>query len=129
MFARKVSVRLQPDALPVFSTLMESKILPWLRTQEGFLDLIILARPDGSEVATISFWDQETHAEAYNSTGYWEVLKILAQTLDGVPYVKTFEVVSSTLHTAARESPALSPLERADLSPTVVITSGGSSSK
>ena len=97
MFARKVSVRLKPDALPIFSTLMESKILPWLRTQEGFLDLIILACPDGSEVATISFWDHEANAQAYNSTGYSGVLKILAQTLDGVPYVKTFQVVSSTL--------------------------------
>jgi heme-degrading monooxygenase HmoA len=102
MFARKVSVRLKPEALPVFSTLMESKILPWLRTQEGFLDLIILARPDGSEVATISFWDQETHAQAYNSTGYAEVLKVLAETLDGIPYVKTFEVVSSTLTLTAQ---------------------------
>jgi hypothetical protein len=96
MFARKVSVRLKPDSLPLFTSLMECKILPWLRQQKGFLDLIILALPDGSEVATISFWDHEGNAQAYNATGYPEVVQILEELLDGIPYVKTFEVVSST---------------------------------
>ncbi len=96
MFARKVSVLLKPDSLRLFASLMERKILPWLRQQKGFLDLIILALPDGSEVATISFWDHEANAQAYNATGYPEVVQILEELLDGIPYVKTFEVVSST---------------------------------
>jgi hypothetical protein len=97
MFARKVAVRLKPDALPEFARLMECEILPWLRQQQGFLDLITLVVPDGSEVATISFWDQEGNAQAYNSNGYPEALKMLEELLDGKPYVKTFHVVSSTL--------------------------------
>ena len=105
MFARKVSVCLQPDSLKPFASLMECKILPWLRTQEGFLDLIILALPDASEVATISFWDHEANAQAYNSTGYPEVVQILEKLLDGIPYVKTFEVISSTFQAATRVSP------------------------
>jgi len=102
MFARKVSVRLKPDSLRLFAGLMECKILPWLRKQEGFLDLIILALPNGSEVATISFWEQEANAQAYSSSGYPEVLQILEELLDGIPYVKTFEVVSSTFETLTR---------------------------
>ena len=102
MFARKVSVRLKPDSLQEFASLVEGKILPWLRTQEGFLDLIILALPDASEVATISFWDHEANAQAYNSTGYPEAVQILEKLLDGIPYVKTFKVVSSTFQTLAR---------------------------
>jgi hypothetical protein len=101
MFARKVSVRLLPNSLPRFITVMEGEILPWLRQQEGFLDLITLAAPDGSEVATISFWDQEGNAQLYNSSGYPQVLQVLEELLDGIPYVKTFEVVSSTCHTTA----------------------------
>lgn len=104
MFARKVSVRLKPDSLPEFASLVEGNILPWLRTQEGFLDLIILALPDASEVATISFWDHEANAQAYNSTGYPEAVQILEKLLDGIPYVKTFEVVSSTFQ-PSRVSP------------------------
>jgi len=112
MFARKVSVRLKPDSLRLFAGLMECKILPWLRKQVGFLDLIILALPDGSEVATISFWDQEANAQAHNSSGYPEVVQILEELLDGVPYVKTFEVVSSTFQTMTR-----SPSAKADSAP------------
>ena len=98
MFARKVAARLKPNSLPEFTNIIEREVLPWLRTQEGFLDLITLAAPDGSEVTTISFWDQEGNAQAYHSSGYPEVLKILGKLLDGTPYVKTFDVVSSTFH-------------------------------
>ena len=85
-----------------FASLMEGEILPWLRKQEGFLDLIILAAPDEREVATISFWEQEGNAEVYDSAGYPEVLKMLGRLLDGTPYMKTFEVVSSTLQMGSR---------------------------
>lgn len=96
MFARKVAARLKPNSLSEFTKLQEREILPWLRRQEGFLDLITLAAPDGSEVAAISFWDRIDDALAYNSSGYPQVLKILGDLLDSAPYVKTFEVVTST---------------------------------
>jgi len=98
MFVRKVSVRLKPDSLSEFTKLMDREVLPWLQKQDGFLDLIILAGTDSREVATISFWEHQGNAEAYNSYGYPDVLKVLAELLDGSPYVKTFEVVRSTLH-------------------------------
>jgi hypothetical protein len=96
VFARKVSALLTPNALPEFTNLMECEILPWLRRQEGFLDLIIMAVPDRGEVATISFWEHQANAEAYSARGYPQVLEVLERLLDGAPYVKTFEVVSST---------------------------------
>jgi hypothetical protein len=102
MFARKVAALLKPNAIPEFTNLMESEILPWLRKQEGFLDLITLAVPDSREVATISFWEHQTNAEAYNTSGYPQVLDILEKLLDAGPYVKTFDVVSSTFYGVAR---------------------------
>ncbi len=105
MFARKVAARLKPNSLTEFTNIIEREVLPWLRTQEGFLDLITLAVPDGSQVTTISFWDQKGNAQAYHSSGYPEVLKILGKLLDGTPYVKTFDVVSSTLHRTALARP------------------------
>ena len=111
MFARKVAARLKPNSLTEFTNIIEREVLPWLRTQEGFLDLITLAVPDGSEVTTISFWDQEGNAQAYHSSGYPAVLKILGKLLDGTPYVKTFDVVSSTLQrTALARSPGAGDL-------------------
>jgi heme-degrading monooxygenase HmoA len=116
MFARKVAARLKPDSLTEFANVMEREILPWLRKQAGFLDLITLATPDGTEVAVISFWDQEGDAQAFNSEGYPEALKLLGQLLDGIPYVKTFDVVSSTFQTVsfARRPGAESVVREAD---------------
>jgi hypothetical protein len=101
MFARKVAALLKPNSLQEFTNLMECEILPWLRKQEGFLDLITLAVPDSREVATISFWDHQANAEAYHLSGYPAVVEILEKLLDGIPYVKTFEVVSSTFQRIA----------------------------
>jgi len=105
MFARKVTARLKPNSLAEFTKIIEREILPWLRRQEGFLDLITLAVPDGSEVAAISLWDQKGDAQAYHSSGYPEVLRVLGKILDGAPYVKTFDVVSSTLQRTALARP------------------------
>jgi heme-degrading monooxygenase HmoA len=105
MFARKVAARLKPNSLTKFTNLMECEILPWLQKQEGFRDLITLASRDGREVATISFWDNKGNAQAYNSYGYPEALKILEEMLDGAPYVKTFDVVSSTFRSGALTRP------------------------
>ena len=106
MFARKVAARLKPNSLTEFTKLIEHEILPWLRKQEGFLDLITLSAPDGTEVATISFWDHEGNAQAFNSRGYPDALEILEGLLDAAPYVKTFDVVLSTFQTAASAPPA-----------------------
>jgi hypothetical protein len=105
MFARKVAARLKPNALTEFINLMEREILPWLRKQEGFLDLLTLAAPDGIEVATISFWEHKGNAQAYNSSGYPEMLEVLGKILDGTPYVKTFDVVRSTFQRDALARP------------------------
>ncbi len=101
MFARKVAARLEPNTLPEFINVMEKEILPWLRKQEGFLDLIVLAMNDGEEVATISFWDHEADAESWATNGFPEAAEILSRLIHAGPYVKTFDVVSSTVHEVA----------------------------
>ena len=108
MFARKVAARLKPDSLPEFTNLMEYEILPWLRQQQGFLDLIVLAVPHSREVATLSFWDREENEHAFSLAGYPEVLRTLGNLLDGAPYVKTFDVVSSTLQSSSLTMAGLS---------------------
>ena len=67
MFVRKVSVRLKSDSLKQFTNLMESEVLPWLRMQEGFEDLILLASTEGTEIAALSFWDHKSNADIYDS--------------------------------------------------------------
>jgi hypothetical protein len=60
-----------------------------------------LIAPERSEAIANSFWDTKEDAEAYNRSGYPEVLKTLTSVLDGTPTVKTFELANPTFHKAA----------------------------
>jgi heme-degrading monooxygenase HmoA len=101
MFARKVTACLKPNTLSEFTSIVEKEILPWLRRQEGFVDLIVLVIRGIDEVTTISFWQHEANAQAWATGGFPEAAKILERLLDGASYLKTFDVVSSTVHELA----------------------------
>ena len=98
MHARIVTLNLKPNQLANFQEALAKQVLPMLRKQTGFKDEITFAGPGGTEVRSISFWATKANAEAYNSTTYPEVLKILATVLEGTPTFKTYDVVSSSLH-------------------------------
>lgn len=98
MLARKVYVRLKPNCLEGFIAVMENEVLPWLRQQEGFMELITLAAPDGIEIQVLSVWHHEGRPEDYADIGYPSgILTSLEPLLDGITYGRTFGVVSSTL--------------------------------
>jgi hypothetical protein len=97
MFARKVSACLKPNTLKMFRHWMELELIPWLRAQDGFLDLIVLADAEGIEVQAISFWNRATNAEACSSGNPEGILKTLEGLLDRIPVGKTFQIVNSTL--------------------------------
>ena len=105
MFARHVSMHLKPNTRAEFAQTIENEILPLLRKQHGFQDEIVFVAP-GSEaegVVAISLWDKKEDAEAYHRGSYPEVLKALANVVEGTPEIRNFEVASSTLQkTAAR---------------------------
>jgi hypothetical protein len=77
---------------------MENEILPLLRKQSGFRDEITLIAPERSEALAISFWETKENEEAYNRTGYPEILKIVEKVVESAPKVETFELSNSTLH-------------------------------
>jgi len=101
MFARNVSLRLKPNTLSEFTRIFEKEVIPMLRKQRGFRDEIAFAVPGGLDVVAISLWDTKDYAEAYNTAGYPEVLKILDEVLDGTPRVQVSDVISSTIHKPA----------------------------
>ena len=98
MYARIVTSNLKPNRLNDFTEMFEKQVIPMLRKQNGFKDEITFVAPNGIEVRTISFWDKKENAESYSSTTYPEVLKVLANILEGTPQVKTYDVVHSTVH-------------------------------
>ena len=101
MFARNVALRLKPNTLAEFTQILENEVIPMLRKQKGFQDEITFCNLGGLDIIAISLWDTKEHVEAYNTTGYPEVLKSLNKVLDGSPRVRVSDVISSTLHKTA----------------------------
>ncbi len=101
MFVRNVSLRLKPNTLSEFTRIFEKEVIPMLQKQSGFLDEIAFAVPGELDVVAISLWDTKDYAEAYNTAGYPDVLKILDKVLDGNPKVQVSDVISSTIHKPA----------------------------
>ena len=102
MFTRHVIMELKPNVTTTDVTnVVESKILPLLRKQKGFRDEMTFVAPNRSEAIAISFWDTKEEAEAYNVSGYPEVLKTLTNLVEGSPRVGIAELATSTLHKLA----------------------------
>ena len=101
MFARHVVVRLKAKAAPEFTRLVETQVIPMLRKQKGFLDEVTFISPDLTEAVGNSFWETKADAEAYNRSGYPEVMKSLENVVEGTPTVGTATVSNSTFHKIA----------------------------
>jgi hypothetical protein len=101
MYGRKVWFDLKPNSFNDFNRRQEADIVPILRKQKGFQDVITLVTPDKKRIQAISLWDKVEDAEAYERSGYKEVVKLLASVVEGTPRVETMEVMSSTIHKVA----------------------------
>ncbi len=106
MFARNVSFHLKSNVLPDYTRTFEKDILPLLRKQNGFKDEITFSGPGGIDVTAISLWDNKANSDAYNTSTYPEVLKVLARFIEGTPKVQTSDVVNSTFHKIAAHAAA-----------------------
>ena len=104
MFIRNVTMKLKANTSPEFNRLIENDILPLLRKQPGFRDEITFVAPERLEAVAISFWETKENLETYNRTGYPELLKIVANVVEGTPKVETFELLTSTLHKLAAKA-------------------------
>jgi len=98
MFACNLSLRPKPNILSEFTRIFDNEVIPILRKQSGFRDEITFAVPGELDVVAISLWHTKEYAEAYNTAGYPEVVKILDKVLDGTPKVQVSDVISSTIH-------------------------------
>jgi heme-degrading monooxygenase HmoA len=103
MFTRHVTIKLKANSAAEFTRVIENEIIPLLRKQKGFRDEVTFVVPERSEAVALSFWDTKEDAEAYNRTGYQEVLKTLSKVVEGDPKIETYEVANSTFHKIAAQ--------------------------
>lgn len=104
MFTRNLTMKLKANSAAELTRILENEVIPKLRKQKGFRDLIAFISPERSEAVTNSLWDTKADAEAYNHTGYPEVLKTLSKVLEGNPRVQSFEGCISTFHKVAAQT-------------------------
>ncbi len=101
MFARIVRFPLKPESTAKLAETVEKSVVPLLRAHKGFLDQFMLVTDDGKSSYGISFWDSKEHAEAYNRSGYREVLKALDAVIAGPSQFQLCKVTNSTAHKIA----------------------------
>jgi hypothetical protein len=106
MFARRVTMKLKPNSVPKFTHTLEKDIIPLLRKQSGFKDEFTFVATGDKEAVAISLWDRRESAEAYSSSRYSEVVKLLAGVVEGTPVVQSGEVSNSTIHRIPATPPA-----------------------
>jgi hypothetical protein len=96
MYARNISFRLKSNMQSDYTRTFEDQILPLLREQKGFKEEVTLCNPGSQDAVSISLWESRYTADDYNTNIYPQVLKTLANLIDGTPRVQTFETVMST---------------------------------
>lgn len=98
MFARIVTITLKPNSAGLFNKAIEEKAVPILRKYKGFVDQITMVSSDKKTGYGISFWDTKEHAEAYQHTGFAEVMKTLDPVTAAPGQVQLCAVTYSTAH-------------------------------
>jgi heme-degrading monooxygenase HmoA len=97
MFARNVHLQLKPNSAKQFTQTLEKDVLPLLRKQPGFQEEVAFIGSNGNDAYALSFWESKEKAEHYARTVYPEVLKAMANVVEGTPQLLSYEVCSSTI--------------------------------
>jgi len=98
MFARNMTLKLQPNRLMRFIETYNATALPILKRQKGFRGEVAIITAMGDDVVATSYWESREAAEAYHNSGYQEIVRILAEMIEDLPAIVDSEVISSSLH-------------------------------
>lgn len=98
MFTHHVTMKLRSDSSAKLSRQFEKTILPILRRHKGFRDGVTIVAAERSTAIKDSYWETLEDVEAYQRTGYREVLRVLAELVTAHPQSSTFESSNSTFY-------------------------------
>jgi|SRR5437588_1505520 len=101
MFARNMTLKLQPNHLMRFIQTYDAAVFSILKQQKGFRGEVAIINAMGDDVVATSYWESREAADAYHNSGYKEILGVLAGMIEDRPAIVESEVISSTLHNLA----------------------------
>lgn len=84
-------MQLLADSFISLSREIENTVMPFLRLQKGFCDGVTTVAPERSTAIGETRWNTREDAEAYQRTGYLEVIKTLSGLVVENPVTSIFE--------------------------------------
>ena len=98
MFARILNCEVKLEKKEEFVKVVKNEVLPILRKQTGFLEVLPFfpEKMHEDKVITISLWTTKADAERYERESYSKVLNILKPFLT-TPVVVNYHVLETTL--------------------------------
>jgi hypothetical protein len=91
MFTHRVQMQLKDNTFILLSRKIEDTIMPFLRAQKGFRNGVTSVAPERSTATEDTHWNTKEDADAYNRTGYLEVMKSLLEVVSAPPTTSIFE--------------------------------------
>ena len=93
MFTRTIELNLKPDNKPAFFNKFKTEVTPILKKTPGFFDIVVLENVTvPNKVVTISFWENQKHAENYEKQWYPKAKTILDPYFATPPIVQYYNV-------------------------------------
>ena len=93
MFSRVVEIQCKAGKRDEVATLIKEKLVPILKSIQGFQDEIVLAsKTEPKRVLALSFWSGQEDAEQYQRERFPEIAAALRPLCEGKPVVSTFDV-------------------------------------
>ncbi len=107
MFTRIVECYVKKEKRQEFSDKIQNHVLPILRTQPGFVDLLALSSEDEPDrTISISLWKSKADADRYHNAHYPQIVDSIRPLLRDEPSVEFYNVETSTAHKVTMEKAA-----------------------
>lgn len=99
MYTRIVEMTARNGRAKDVCTAINEKVLPILRRQNGFVDVITLvSQIIPNRVLAVSFWNTKEDAEQYQREQFGKLQEAIQHLLETGPTVHTYDVAASTAH-------------------------------
>jgi len=102
MFTRLVEINTKYGKTREVADIIQEKVLPILKKQQGFIDeIVLLSTTELNRILAISFWRTAEDAELYRREQFAKVEELLQPMMEVSPKIHTFDVDLFTTHKIA----------------------------
>jgi heme-degrading monooxygenase HmoA len=99
MFSRVVAVRSKPGKTRELARTIQDKIVPILKDQPGFVDVILLSsNTEADQLLALSFWRTQQDAERYTHEQFPKINQLISHLVESAPVSRTYNVDSFISH-------------------------------